>query len=105
METGRGYKGLASFCSIMNMPCLSKPAYQKQLESILDALEKEAKEEMTRKDCKSQICRQLIKRKNEAKEKESFVHEGKKLFMKQKVSHMKQGDSEQYCGLLLTEKI
>ena len=46
LETGGGYESLASFCSIMNMPCISKPAYQKQLETILDVLEQEAKEEM-----------------------------------------------------------
>jgi hypothetical protein len=28
VETGSGYEGLASaFCGIMNMPCLTKPAY------------------------------------------------------------------------------
>jgi hypothetical protein len=46
IETGGGYEGLASFCSIMNMPCISKPAYQKQMESILSVLEEEADEEM-----------------------------------------------------------
>ena len=46
LETGGGYESLASFCSIMNMPCISKRAYQKQLETILDVLEQEAKEEM-----------------------------------------------------------
>ena len=46
LETGGGYKSLASFCSIMNMSCISKPAYQKQLKTILDVLEQEAKEEM-----------------------------------------------------------
>ena len=30
----------------MNMPCLSKPAYKKQVDNILEALEDEAKEEM-----------------------------------------------------------
>jgi predicted regulator of amino acid metabolism with ACT domain len=48
LETGGGYESLASFCSIMNnMPCISKTAYHKQLETILDELEQEAKEEMT----------------------------------------------------------
>ena len=28
------------------MPCLSKPAYKKQVDNILEALEDEAKEEM-----------------------------------------------------------
>ena len=41
IETGSGYEGLASFCSIMNMPCITKTAYY-QLETILDALEVEA---------------------------------------------------------------
>ena len=31
----------------MNIPCISKPADQKQLETILDVLEQEVKEEMT----------------------------------------------------------
>ena len=46
IESGSGYEGLATFCSIMNMPCLSKPAYYKQVDNILEALEDEAKEEM-----------------------------------------------------------
>ena len=46
IETGSGYEGLASFCSIMNMPCISKPAYQQQIETILLSLEEEANEEM-----------------------------------------------------------
>ena len=46
IETGGGYEGLATFCSIMNMPCLTKTAYYKQVDNILDALEDEAKEEM-----------------------------------------------------------
>lgn len=46
IETGCGYEGLASFCSIMNMPCLSKRAYYKQVETILDVLESVTKEEL-----------------------------------------------------------
>ena len=46
LETGSGYEGLSSFCSIMNMPCLSKQAYYKQVETILDVLEKVTKEEL-----------------------------------------------------------
>ena len=41
IETGSGYEGLAAFCSIMNMPCLTKAAYYKQVENILEALENE----------------------------------------------------------------
>lgn len=48
LETGAGYEDLASFCSIMNMPCLSLPAYYKQVNTILEALEAEAKDEMKR---------------------------------------------------------
>ena len=48
LETGSGYEGLASFCSIMNMPCISKVAYYKQLEVIMEAQEDEAQEEMNR---------------------------------------------------------
>ena len=46
LETGGGYEGLASFCSIMNMPCLSKPAYYQHVDTILNALELEAQEDM-----------------------------------------------------------
>ena len=46
IETGSGYEGLSAFCSIMNMPCLTKAAYYKQVENILEALENEANEEM-----------------------------------------------------------
>lgn len=46
IETGDGYEGLASFCSIINMPCLSKTAYYQHVETILDALKFEALEDM-----------------------------------------------------------
>ena len=46
LVTGGGYEGLVSFCSIMNMPHLSLPAYYKQVDTMLEALEAEAKEEM-----------------------------------------------------------
>lgn len=46
IETGSGYDGLSSFCAIMNMPCLSRAAYYKQVDVILEALESEAKEEL-----------------------------------------------------------
>ena len=46
LETGGGYEGLAAFCSIMNLPCLSEPAYYKQVDTILEALEAEANNEM-----------------------------------------------------------
>ena len=46
IEIGRGYEGLATFCSIMNTPCLTKTAYYKKVDNILNALEDEAKEEM-----------------------------------------------------------
>jgi len=32
----------------MNMPCLSKPAYYKQVDNILEALKDEAKEDTKR---------------------------------------------------------
>ena len=50
VETGGGYEGLASFCSIMNMPCMTKTAYYnyKQLDNVFDAVEAEAEEEMKR---------------------------------------------------------
>ena len=39
IELGCGFEGLAILSSIMNMPCLTKSAYYKQLESILAVLE------------------------------------------------------------------
>ena len=48
LETGSGYQGLASFCSIMNIPCMLKTAYYKQVENIVNEQENEAKEEMKR---------------------------------------------------------
>ena len=72
LETGGGYEGLASFCSIMNMPCISKPAYQKQLVAILEILVSPQGEHhlpMTRNNYKSRISRQQIKRGSDVKVK------------------------------------
>lgn len=44
--TGGGYEGPASFCSIMNMPCITKTAYYQHVETVLDALELEAENDM-----------------------------------------------------------
>lgn len=38
MGTGSGYEGLSSFFEIMTTPCMSKAAYYKQLEHILEAI-------------------------------------------------------------------
>ena len=57
IETGSGYEELASFCSIMNMPCITKTAYYQHVETILDALEVEAKIDMKQA---GQRLRQLI---------------------------------------------
>lgn len=46
IESGGGYEGLKSFCDIMNMPCMNPTTYYQHLETILNALEVEAKEEM-----------------------------------------------------------
>lgn len=43
LETGNGYDGLISFCSTMNMPCMSSAAYCKLVDTILVAQETEAK--------------------------------------------------------------
>lgn len=48
IESGSGYEGLATFYGIMNMPCLSKPAYYKQVDNILEALKDEARADMRR---------------------------------------------------------
>lgn len=48
IETGSGYDGLAAFCTIINMPPHSKPAYYKQVDNILARLEDEAAEEMSK---------------------------------------------------------
>ena len=47
LESGTGYEGLASFCGIMNMPCMSTSAYQKQVDSILEVVEDYTKEKLT----------------------------------------------------------
>ena len=47
VETGGGYEILVTLCSIMNMPCITKTAYYQHLDTILPALEMEAKKEMT----------------------------------------------------------
>lgn len=39
LENGGGYESLSSFCGIMNMPCMSKQAYYKQVDIILEAQE------------------------------------------------------------------
>ncbi|XP_032225581.2 uncharacterized protein LOC125561399 [Nematostella vectensis] len=46
LESGNGYEGLASFCRVMNMPCVSKAAYYKQLDIIVNAQEEEGRREM-----------------------------------------------------------
>ena len=46
LESGTGYEGLVSFCAIMDMPCLSRNAYYKQVNSILSVIESYTKEEL-----------------------------------------------------------
>ena len=46
LEMGCGYEGIATLCSIMNIPCLSKPAYYQHIDAILPVLENIAKDEM-----------------------------------------------------------
>ncbi len=46
VESGGGYEGPASFCGIMNMPCVNKTTYYQHLETIVKALEGEAGQEM-----------------------------------------------------------
>ena len=48
IESGSGYEGLATFCGIMNMLSLSKPAYIKPVDNILEAVEDEARADMRR---------------------------------------------------------
>ena len=57
LESGTGYEGLASFCGVMNMPCISTRAYYKQVDNILEVLEDEAREELK---SAGQRLRQLI---------------------------------------------
>ncbi|CAH3150898.1 unnamed protein product [Pocillopora meandrina] len=52
IETGSGYDGLSSFCAIMNMPCLSRAAYYKQVDVILEALEKVLDYHVMSKSCR-----------------------------------------------------
>ena len=60
LETGSGYEGLVTFCSIMNMPCLSVTSYYKMVDTILIAME--AEEEM---HLAGQRVRNLISKENE----------------------------------------
>ena len=46
LESGTGYEGLVSFCAIMGMPCLSRNAYYKQVNSILSVIDSYTKEEL-----------------------------------------------------------
>lgn len=72
LETGGGYEGLASFCTIMNMPWISKPSCKKQLVAILEILVSTQGEHhlpVTRNNYKSRICRQQIKRRSDVKVK------------------------------------
>ena len=46
LESGTGYEGLVSFCAIMGMPCLSRNAYYKQVNSIISVTESYTKEEL-----------------------------------------------------------
>ena len=62
LETGGGYEGLRTFCSIMNMPCLAEPAYYKLVKAILEALEAEANKEM--KKTGTQIREHILKENN-----------------------------------------
>ncbi|XP_028412384.1 uncharacterized protein LOC114535204 [Dendronephthya gigantea] len=73
VETGGGYESLATFCSIMNMPCISKTAYYQHLDTILSALEMEAKEEMTEA---GQSLRKLVLTENEMEDDGSVLDVG-----------------------------
>ena len=76
-ESGSGYKGLATFCGIMNMPCLSKPAYKKQVDNILEALEDEAKEEMRKAGAR--FRRQILEENPEKDQwRSNFPRKGRK---------------------------
>lgn len=70
IETGGGFESLVTFCSIMNMPCLSKTAYYQHVETIMTALEGEAKDEMR---AAGQRLRTLILNESDDKESESTL--------------------------------
>ena len=70
METGTGYEGLDSLCAIMNMPCLSRGAYYKQVERILEAQEDEARQEVKNA---GQRLRKLIADENEESESDAVL--------------------------------
>ena len=70
IETGGGYASLGSFCSIMNMPCMSKSSYYQHLETILVALEAEAQDEM--KQAGERLRERIIKE-NGCEDKSSVV--------------------------------
>jgi hypothetical protein len=62
LESGIGYDGLASFCGVLNMACLSTRAYYQQVDKILEVLEDEAKEQLTNA---GQRLRELILQEND----------------------------------------
>ena len=55
IETGGGYEDLTFFSSIMNVPCISKPVYYQHVETILDAFELDAQENMKTAGQKSDL--------------------------------------------------
>lgn len=73
VETGGGYESLVTFCSIMNMPCISKTAYYQHLDTIVSALEAEAKEEMRQA---AQKLRKLILAENGSEDDGSVLDVG-----------------------------
>jgi hypothetical protein len=77
LETGSGYEGLVTFCSIMNMPCLSLPSYYKMVDMILVAVEAEAHEEMQLAgQSVGKKCRQAIKQRKVMREEALWEAEG-----------------------------
>ena len=57
----------------MNMPCISKPAYYKQVDNILAAVEDEAEEEMRKA---AERLRQRILEENPDKDENECIYHG-----------------------------
>ena len=63
LETGGGYEGLRTFCALMNIPFIAEPAYYKQIDAILAALEAKADEET--KKAENRIGEHVFKETNQ----------------------------------------
>ena len=91
VETGGGYEGLASFCSIMNMPCMTKTAYYKQ-ESACWSIHKTGMPYKGQKTGQKLRCGSHRKGKEASEDRTTpaCARRERKLYVQQRVLLMKQ---------------